>query len=68
MSLFISISQGPPAGPHKWGWGGTLTAARLEIKAHVFAILGGFWDQVLFDLPLQNLRALMHRAHREPMG
>ena len=40
---------------------------RLEIKAHVLAILGGFWDQTLFDLPLQKLRAPVHGAPREAM-
>lgn len=62
---FIPISQGPPASPHEWDWGETPATARLEIKAHVLAILGVFWDQMLFDLPLQNL---MHRVHWELMG
>lgn len=61
-------SKDPPASPHKCGWGGTLATARLEIKAHVWAVLGGFWDQMIFDLPLQKLRVLMHRAHQEPAG
>ena len=33
----------------------------------MLAILGGFWDQMLFDLPLQKLRAPMHGARREAM-
>lgn len=51
---FIPISQGV-----------TLATARLEIKAHVLAVLEGFWDQMVFDLPMQNL---MHRGHWEWMG
>lgn len=51
---FIPISQAE-----------TLATARLEIRAFVLAILGGFWDQMIFDLPLQNL---MHRVHWELMG
>jgi len=43
----------------KWGRGGTPAAAGLQIKAHVLAILGGFWDRLLLDLPLRKPRVPM---------
>lgn len=65
--VYCNPSQDPPADPHKWGWGGAPAATRLEIKAHVLAILGGFWDQMVFDLSLQKLSAPMRGACWEVM-
>lgn len=66
--VYSNLSRDPPADPRKQGRGGTPGAVRLEIKAHVLAILGGFWDQMLLDLPLRKPRAPVHSARQEVLG